>query len=248
MTPDDPGDPRDERRPAGRGRALGALRGRPCARGRAATATATSARRSSSTRRSSCAAIGEATDIVEKEMYIFVDALNGEQPDPAPGGTAPHRARGDRALPALRRAAAGLVHAGPMFRHERPQKGRYRQFHQFDVEALGFAGPDVDAELMVMCARLWGDLGIDGLRAASQFASAVADERRAHRAAAGRVFRSGTRASSTTMRAGGCITNPLRMLDSKNPAMQAIDRRGAAADRLSRRRRRARTSRACRRC
>ncbi len=90
-------------------------------------------------------AIGEFTDIVEKEMYTFTDS--GErQPDAAPGSHGRHGARGDHQRPAARRAAASCGASGPMFRHERPQKGRYRQFHQIDVEALGFAGPDIDAE------------------------------------------------------------------------------------------------------
>ena len=89
-------------------------------------------------------------------MYTFDDQLNGESLTLRPEGTAGMRARGDRAQPALRRPAARLDYAGPMFRHERPQKGRYRQFHQFGVEALGFAGPGRRRRAdRACCARLW---------------------------------------------------------------------------------------------
>ena len=94
------------------------------------------------------------TDIVEKEMYTFVDELNGESLTLRPEGTASSvRAVIQHNL--LYDGGKRLWYTGPMFRHERPQKGRYRQFHQVGVEALGFAGPDVDAELIVMCADLW---------------------------------------------------------------------------------------------
>src|SRR3954469_1797780 len=107
--------------------------------------------------------IGEVTDIVEKEMYTFVDQLNGESLTLRPEGTASCvRAVIEHNL--LYNGAQRLFYMGPMFRHERPQKGRYRQFHQVGVEALGFPGPDVDAELIVMCAALWRDLGLHGLR------------------------------------------------------------------------------------
>ena len=99
-------------------------------------------------------AIGEVTDIVEKEMYTFADELNGEQLTLRPEGTASCvRAVIQHNL--LYNGPQRLWYCGPMFRHERPQKGRYRQFHQVGVEALGFAGPDIDAEHIVMCARLW---------------------------------------------------------------------------------------------
>jgi histidyl-tRNA synthetase len=111
-------------------------------------------------------AIGEVTDIVEKEMYSFEDALNGENLTLRPEGTASCvRAVIQHNL--LYDGPQALWYAGPMFRHERPQKGRYRQFHQFGVEALGFAGPDVDAEQIVMCARLWDELGLTGIRSRS---------------------------------------------------------------------------------
>ena len=109
--------------------------------------------------------IGEVTDIVEKEMYTFVDSLNGEsltlRPEFTAGlvrATIEHNLLYDR--------PRRIYSMGPVFRHERPQRGRYRQFHQLDVEALGFAGPDVDAELILMTARLWALLGIDGIELA----------------------------------------------------------------------------------
>src|SRR4029079_4716244 len=106
--------------------------------------------------------IGEHTDIVEKEMYTFDDKLNGDSLTLRPEATAgivraaiEHNLTYDR--------PQRVWTAGPMFRHERPQKGRYRQFYQIDAEALGFAGPDVDAELILMTARLWQKLGLRGL-------------------------------------------------------------------------------------
>jgi len=106
--------------------------------------------------------IGEVTDIVEKEMYTFVDELNGESLTLRPEGTASCvRAALEHNL--LYAGPQRLWYGGPMFRHERPQKGRYRQFHQFGVEALGFAGPDIDVEQIVMCAQLWRRLGLEGV-------------------------------------------------------------------------------------
>jgi histidyl-tRNA synthetase len=107
--------------------------------------------------------IGEVTDIVEKEMYTFVDQLNGESLTLRPEGTASCvRAAIEHNL--IYGGGQRLYYMGPMFRHERPQKGRYRQFHQVGVEALGFAGPEVDAEHMIMGARLWRKLGLDAIR------------------------------------------------------------------------------------
>ena len=102
-------------------------------------------------------AIGEVTDIVEKEMYSFEDALNGEKLTLRPEGTA-SCVRAVLQHNMLYDGPKRLWYQGPMFRHERPQKGRYRQFHQIGVEALGFAGPDIDAEQILMTARLWDDL------------------------------------------------------------------------------------------
>ncbi|HKN08547.1 MAG TPA: ATP phosphoribosyltransferase regulatory subunit, partial [Pseudomonadota bacterium] len=103
--------------------------------------------------------IGDATDIVEKEMYSFEDSLNGDQLTLRPEGTA-SCVRAVLQHNLLYNAPQRLYYSGAMFRHERPQKGRYRQFHQIGVEAMGFAGPDIDAEMILMCARLWRKLGI----------------------------------------------------------------------------------------
>jgi len=102
--------------------------------------------------------IGEVTDIVEKEMYTFVDR-NGDSLTLRPEATA-GMVRAGISNGLLHNQRQKLWTVGPMFRHEKPQKGRYRQFHQFDVEAMGYAGPDVDAELIIMCARLWKRLGL----------------------------------------------------------------------------------------
>ena len=102
--------------------------------------------------------LGEVTDIVEKEMYSFEDRLNGEQLTLRPEATAGVvRAVVEHNL--LYEGPKRLYYTGPMFRHERPQRGRYRQFHQIGAEALGFAGPDVDVELITMAADLWAELG-----------------------------------------------------------------------------------------
>ncbi len=163
--------------------------------------------------------IGEVTDIVEKEMYTFTDELNGEQLTLRPEGTASCvRAAIEHNL--LYPGPQRLWYWGPMFRHERPQKGRYRQFHQVGVEALGFAGPDIDAEHVVMCARLWRVLGLDGIRL--ELNSLGSTEARA-------AYRS--RLVAYLERHAGELdedarrrmhSNPLRVLDSKNPAMQDL--------------------------
>jgi histidyl-tRNA synthetase len=162
--------------------------------------------------------IGEYTDIVEKEMYTFTD-------------------RGGDSLTLRPEATAGIVRAclsngllhnqrqkvwcmGPMFRYERPQKGRYRQFHQIDVEALGFEGPDVDAELILMSARLWRRLGLPGL--SLQLNSLGTPESRAvYRARLVEYLRERADAldEDSRRRLDG---NPLRILDSKNPAMREV--------------------------
>jgi len=164
-------------------------------------------------------AIGEATDIVEKEMYSFVDELNGEQLTLRPEATASIvRAAIEHSL--LHVGPRRLWCMGPMYRHERPQKGRYRQFHQVDVEALGLAGPDIDAELILMCARLWGDLGIDGLRLHLNSLGSLA-ERDAHREAlVAHLERHAADLDADSRRR--LATNPLRVLDSKNPALQPV--------------------------
>ncbi|MDX2219929.1 MAG: histidine--tRNA ligase [Burkholderiales bacterium] len=164
-------------------------------------------------------AIGEVTDIVEKEMYSFEDSMNGEK------------------LTLRPEATAGLVRAviehnllyngpqrvwtwGPMFRHERPQKGRYRQFHQFDVEALGFPGPDVDAEQIVMLSRLWKRLGIDNV---TLHVNSIGDaaSRASHREALVKYFESRFDELDEDARRR-LHTNPLRTLDTKNPAMLPV--------------------------
>ena len=105
--------------------------------------------------------IGEVTDIVEKEMYTFLDR-NGESLTLRPEATA-SVVRAGITNGLLHNQKQKLWTTGPMFRYEKPQKGRYRQFYQFDVEALGFEGPDVDAELIILCARMWRALGISRL-------------------------------------------------------------------------------------
>ncbi|HRE15066.1 MAG TPA: histidine--tRNA ligase, partial [Usitatibacteraceae bacterium] len=162
--------------------------------------------------------LGEVTDIVEKEMYTFPD-------------------RNDESLTLRPEATAGIVRAaiehnflyngpmrvwtaGPMFRYERPQKGRQRQFHQYDVEALGFEGPDVDAEQMVLLARLWKRLGIGPVQLHVNSIGDAAD-RAAHRGKLVAHFESHADLLDEDAKRR-LHTNPLRILDSKNPAMQAM--------------------------
>lgn len=162
-------------------------------------------------------AIGEVTDIVEKEMYSFVDSLNGEPLTLRPEGTAGCvRAAIQHNLAAQQ--PRRLYYMGQMFRHERPQKGRYRQFHQVGVEALGFAGPDIDAEMILMGARLWADLGLDGIEL--QINSLGQPEERAqHRAALIAYFEEHAELLDEDAKRR-LYTNPLRILDTKNPALQ----------------------------
>ena len=163
-------------------------------------------------------AIGEVTDIVEKEMYTFVDELNGESLALRPEGTASSvRAVIQHNL--LYDGGKRLWYAGPMFRHERPQKGRYRQFHQVGVEALGFAGPDVDAELIVMCADLWRSLGIAPTLQLNTLGDTASRHR--HRARLIAHFEAHLDALDEDARRR-LHSNPLRILDSKNPAMQEL--------------------------
>lgn len=163
--------------------------------------------------------IGAVTDIVEKEMYTFVDELNGESLTLRPEGTASCvRAAIEHNL--LYPGPQRLCYWGPMFRHERPQKGRYRQFHQVGVEALGFPGPDIDAEHIVMCARLWRRLGIDGVEL--QLNTLGAPEARArYRTRLVRYLEQHHDALDEDSRRR-LNANPLRVLDSKNPAMQSL--------------------------
>jgi histidyl-tRNA synthetase len=177
-------------------------------------------------------AIGEVTDIVEKEMYSFVDSLNGEPLTLRPEGTAGCvRAVIQHNL--IAQQPQRLYYLGQMFRHERPQKGRYRQFHQVGVEALGFPGPDIDAEQILMGARLWDDLGLDGITLQLNTLG-QSSERASHRAELISYFERHSEALDDDGRRR-LHSNPLRILDSKNPALhdliigapQLIDHLGA---------------------
>jgi histidyl-tRNA synthetase len=162
--------------------------------------------------------IGEVTDIVEKEMYTFEDR-NGESLTMRPEATASVVRAG---------ITSGLLHnqrqklwtSGPMFRYEKPQKGRYRQFHQFNVEAIGYAGPDVDAELILMSARMWRDLGISkiGLELNSLGSG---DARKRYRESLVEYF-SGVKSQLDQDSIRRLERNPLRILDSKNPDLEAV--------------------------
>ena len=162
--------------------------------------------------------IGEATDIVEKEMYVFEDR-NGESLALRPEATAGIvRAAIEHNF--LYNGPMRVWTAGPMFRYERPQKGRQRQFHQYDVEALGFEGPDVDAEQIVLLARLWKKLDIDGVELHVNSIGDAAD-RKAHREKLVAWFEKHAAVLDEDARRR-LHTNPLRILDSKNPAMQEM--------------------------
>jgi histidyl-tRNA synthetase len=164
-------------------------------------------------------AIGEATDIVEKEMYSWRDELNAEELTLRPEGTASCvRAAIEHSL--IYDGPKRLWYGGPMYRHERPQKGRYREFYQYGAEAFGFAGPDVDAELIVMCARLWPELGLKGLRLELNTIGS-AEERARHRADLVKHLQA-HEASLDADAKRRLHTNPLRVLDSKNPMVQAV--------------------------
>ena len=163
--------------------------------------------------------IGEVTDIVEKEMYSFTDSLNGESLTMRPEFTAGMvRAAIEHNL--LYDRPQRVYAMGPVFRHERPQRGRYRQFHQIDVEALGLAGPDIDAELIIMVARLWKVLGIKDVQLELN-SLGQGQERTAHRQA----LIAHLEAHKDVLDEDGLrrmYSNPLRVLDTKNPAMQAM--------------------------
>lgn len=162
---------------------------------------------------------GETTDIVEKEMYSFEDRLNGEQLTLRPENT-----------PGVVRAAIEhnltydgpkrLFYMGPMFRHERPQRGRYRQFYQLGIEALGFAGPEVDAEQILLANQLLGRLGVRNVRVELN-SLGVAQERLSHRAALVSYLEDHASLLDEDSRRR-LSTNPLRILDTKNPAMQEM--------------------------
>jgi len=167
--------------------------------------------------------IGEVTDIVEKEMYSFEDSMNGDRLTLRPEFTA-GIVRAMIEHNALYNGPLRIWSTGAVFRHERPQKGRYRQFHQIDVEALGHAGPDVDAEQILMCRALWRDLGlIEGRDVRLELNSlGQPAERAAHRAALVAHFEQHADVLDEDARRR-LLTNPLRILDSKNPAMQPVN-------------------------
>ena len=163
--------------------------------------------------------LGEITDIVEKEMYSFEDRLNGEHLTLRPENTAGLvRAVVEHNL--LYNGGKRLFYIGPMFRHERPQRGRYRQFYQIGAEALGFAGPEIDAELILMAHSLWKTLGIGGVQLQINNLGQP-DERKLHRAALIDYFEKHANVLDTDSRRRLHL-NPLRLLDSKNPDMQAL--------------------------
>ena len=167
--------------------------------------------------------LGEVTDIVEKEMYAFEDRADQH-------GRADHLALRPEGTAGLVRAVAEhnllydggkrLFYLGPMFRRERPQRGRYRQFHQIGAEALGFGGPEVDAEMILLAVHLWAHLGIKNWRLELNCLGQP-DERRAHRAALIEYFEAHAEQLDEDARRR-LHSNPLRILDTKNPAMQAL--------------------------
>ena len=162
---------------------------------------------------------GETTDIVEKEMYSFEDRLNGEQltlrPENTPGvvrAAIEHNLTYD--------GGKRLFYMGPMFRHERPQRGRYRQFYQLGAEALGFCGPELDAELMLMVWQLFERLGLRGIRVELN-SLGLPHERLAHKTALVAYFEQHADQLDTDSQRR-LRTNPLRILDTKNPALQEL--------------------------
>ena len=163
--------------------------------------------------------VGEVTDIVEKEMYSFEDAMNGDKLSLRPEGTAPTvRAALEHNL--LYNGAQRLWYGGPLFRHERPQKGRYRQYHTLGVEALGFAGPDIDIELLVLARRIWKRLGLTGITLQINTIGGN-DERRVFRDKLITYFEQHKDVLDADAQRR-LQSNPLRILDSKNPAMQTV--------------------------
>ncbi|GGY77776.1 histidine--tRNA ligase [Pseudoduganella plicata] len=164
-------------------------------------------------------AIGAVTDIVEKEMYSFTDSMNGDQLTLRPEGTAGVvRAVLEHNL--TYEGPKRLWYKGQMFRHERPQRGRYRQFHQFGAEAVGFAGPDIDAELIMLCRRLWDDLGLQNIRLELN-SIGDAEERARHRVDLIAYLEKHEDILDAEAKRR-LHSNPLRILDTKNPAMQEM--------------------------
>lgn len=163
--------------------------------------------------------VGEATDIVEKEMYTFEDR-NGDQLSLRPEGTAGCvRACTQNGL--LHNQTQRLWYAGAMFRHERPQKGRLRQFHQIGVEAFGLNGPDIDAELLLLTARLWKTLKIDHVVTLQINSLGTSDDRKAYRGALVEYLTQHHQSLDEDSQRR-LLTNPMRILDSKNQDMQKI--------------------------
>ncbi|MCW9025261.1 MAG: histidine--tRNA ligase, partial [Gammaproteobacteria bacterium] len=163
--------------------------------------------------------IGEVTDIVEKEMYTF-DDRNGDSLTLRPEGTA-CCVRACLQSGLLHNQTQRLWYSGPMFRHERPQKGRYRQFHQLGVETFGFNGPDVDAELIMMTSRLWQKLGIINDVTLELNSLGTSEARHAYRdVLVNYLNQHKEQLDEDSLRR--LQSNPLRILDSKNPDMQAL--------------------------
>ncbi len=163
--------------------------------------------------------LGAVTDIVEKEMYSFVDSMNGDQLTLRPESTAGVvRAALEHNL--TYDGPKRLWYAGPMFRHEKPQRGRYRQFHQVGAEAIGFTGPDIDAELIMLCQRLWDDLGLQDIRLELN-SIGNADERNRHRADLVAYLEAHKEVLDADAQRR-LYSNPLRILDTKNPTMQEM--------------------------
>ena len=163
--------------------------------------------------------LGEVTDIVEKEMYSFEDRLNGEALTLRPENTAGVvRAVAEHSM--LYEGGKRLYYMGPMFRHERPQRGRYRQFHQIGAEALGFPGAEVDAELILLADALWKELGLRDVRLELNSLGQPV-ERKQHRAAL-IAYLEGNQNLLDEEARRRLHSNPLRILDSKNPLMQPM--------------------------
>lgn len=163
--------------------------------------------------------LGEVTDIVEKEMYCFEDRLNGDPLTLRPEATAGVvRAAVEHNL--LYDGGKRLYYMGPMFRHERPQKGRYRQFDQIGAEALGFSGPELDAELILMAQHLWQEIGLQDVRLELN-SLGQPDERLAHRQALIAYFEQHLDTLDEDARRR-LYSNPLRILDTKNPSLQSM--------------------------
>jgi histidyl-tRNA synthetase len=163
--------------------------------------------------------IGETTDIVEKEMYTFTDQLNGESLTLRPEGTA-SCVRAVLQHNLLYPGPQRLYYTGPMFRHERPQQGRFRQFHQIGVEALGYPGPDIDAEHIIMCERLWNKLGLRGIKLRINTLGSMDCRARYRERLKKYLAPFGSKLDEAVR--NRVERNPLRVLDSKDPALQPI--------------------------